>query len=167
MRRDSFNTSTNTTFLTYRNSFCSLLSNLYICNFFPMFTETLRKYPIVPFLDRMCCSDYKLPAPNGNETVTLPAHTGVYITVLAIHHDPTYFPEPQKFDPDRFTEENKRSRPTYSYIPFGQGPRMCLGKDRHLRVPCTSFRFQSYCELRYNFSDLKPCTLRETYSFCF
>ena len=95
-----------------------------------VFTETLRKYAIVGFLDRINSSNYELPAPNGNGTITLPAGTGVYIPVLALHHDPTYFPEPEKFDPDRFTEENKHSRPNYTYIPFGEGQRMCLGKDR-------------------------------------
>ena len=108
-----------------------------------VFTETLRKYPIVPFLDRKCSSDYELPASNGNGTVKLPAGTSVYIPVLGLHYDPTYFPEPEKFDPDRFTEENKHSRPNYTYIPFGEGPRMCIGKDRHLTAPCTTFRFQS------------------------
>jgi cytochrome P450 family 6 len=100
-----------------------------------MFTETLRKYPLLAVLDRKCCSDYELPAPTGNGTITLPAGTGVCIPVLALHHDPTYFPEPEKFDPDRFTDENKNSRPNYTYLPFGEGPRMCLGKNRHLRDP--------------------------------
>jgi len=98
-------------------------------------TETLRKHPIVTFLDRMCYSDYELPAPTGTGTIKLPAGTGVYIPVLGIQFDPTYFPEPEKFDPDRFTEENKCSRPNYTYIPFGEGPRMCIGKDRHLYFP--------------------------------
>jgi cytochrome P450 len=97
----------------------------------PVFTETLRKYPIVPFLDRISCSDYELPAHTGTGTITLPAGTGVFIPVLALHHDPTYFPQPEKFDPDRFTGENNRRRPNYTYIPFGEGPRMCIGKDRH------------------------------------
>ena len=52
-------------------------------------TETLRKYPVLPFLDGMCCIDYKLLSPAGNGTITLPADTGVYIPVLALHHDPT------------------------------------------------------------------------------
>jgi cytochrome P450 family 6 len=95
-----------------------------------MFTETLRKYPILPFLQRMSSSDYELPAPTGNGTITLPAGTGVYIPVLALHHEPTYYPEPENFDPDLFTEENKRTRPNYTYIPFGEGPRMCIGKER-------------------------------------
>jgi len=92
-----------------------------------VFTETLRKHPIVPFLDRKCFSDYKLPSPAGNGTITLPAGTGVLVSVLGIQHDPQYFPEPGIFDPDRFTEESKRSRPKYTYIPFGEGPRMCIG----------------------------------------
>ena len=68
-----------------------------------MFTERLRKYPIVPFLDRISCNEYELPAHAGTGTVTLPAGTGVYIPVLALHYDPKYFSQPQKFDPDRFT----------------------------------------------------------------
>jgi hypothetical protein len=122
--------------------------SLFSSYFVPMwsshvFTETLRKYPILPFLDRMSCSDYELPAANGNGILTLPAGTSVYIPVLALHHDPTYFPEPEKFDPDRFTEENKESRPNYTYMPFGEGQRKCIGKDRHFLAPCMSFRFQS------------------------
>jgi hypothetical protein len=122
--------------LYYRTYFTPLL-------FVPVFTETLRTYPILPFLERECCSDYQLPAHNGNGTVTLPVGTGVYIPVLGIHFDPMYFPEPEKFDPDRFTEDNKSSRPNYTYIPFGEGPRMCIGKDRHLIAPHKNFRFQS------------------------
>ena len=109
----------------------------------PLFTETMRKYPVAPFVDRISRSDYELPAPIGTGTITLPAGTGVYIPVFALHHDPTYFPDPEKFDPDRFTEENKCSRPKYTYIPFGEGPRMCIGKDRHLLSPCQKFSFQS------------------------
>jgi cytochrome P450 len=99
-------------------------------------------YPIIPFLERKCCNDYLMPVPTGTGTITLPAGTGVYIPVLALHHDPTYFPEPQNFDPDRFTEENKHSRPNYTYIPFGEGPRMCIGKDRQLLAPHKNFGFQ-------------------------
>jgi cytochrome P450 family 6 len=106
-----------------------------------VFTETLRKYPILPFLENMCCSEYELPAPTGTGTTTLPVGTGVYIPVLALNYDPTYFPEPEKFDQDRFTEENKHSRPNYTYIPFGEGWRMCIGKDRHLIYAHKNFRF--------------------------
>ncbi|XP_021930152.1 cytochrome P450 6j1-like [Zootermopsis nevadensis] len=90
-------------------------------------SETLRKYPILPFLDRKCVCDYKLPDPSGKGTVVLPAGTGVYIPIIAIHNDPKYFSEPEKFDPERFTEETKKSRPNYTYFPFGEGPRICIG----------------------------------------
>ena len=108
---------------------------------FSVFTETLRIYPILPFLERNCCSDYELPAPTGTGTVTLPAGTGVYVPVLGIHFDATYFQEPEKFDPERFTEENKHSLPNFSYIPFGEGPRMCIGKDKQIISPHKNFIF--------------------------
>ena len=107
-----------------------------------MFTETLRKHPVISFLDRMCVHDYELPAPNRNGTIILPAGTGVYISVSGLQFDATYFPEPEKFDPDCFTEENKHSRPNNVYIPFGEGPRMCIVKDRQLIFPHKNFRFR-------------------------
>jgi cytochrome P450 len=107
-----------------------------------MFTEALRKRPGTPLLQRLPLHDYELPAPNGNGTITLPAGTGVYISISGLHLDPTYFPEPEKFDPDRFTEENKQSRQNYSYIPFGEDPRNCIGKDRHFIFPHKNFKFR-------------------------
>jgi hypothetical protein len=115
--------------------------------FYLVFTETLRKYPILPFLDRICCSDYELPAPTWTRTIRLPAGTGVYISVLTLQHDAAYFPEPEKFDPDRFKEENKSSRPKYTYIPFGEGPQMCIGKERQLSASCVSSTIPSQWEL--------------------
>ncbi|KDR15961.1 hypothetical protein L798_09889 [Zootermopsis nevadensis] len=89
--------------------------------------ETLRKYPVAPFLDRTCLSDYKLPSPSGKGTVILPNGIAIFIPVLGIQNDPKYFPEPEKFDPERFTEDNKQNRPSYTHLPFGEGPRMCIG----------------------------------------
>jgi len=44
-----------------------------------------------------------------------------------LHHDPEYFPDPEKFDPERFNDENKKNIKPYTYLPFGSGPHNCIG----------------------------------------
>jgi Cytochrome P450 len=52
----------------------------------------------------------------------------VLVPVYALHHDPDYFPDPEKFDPERFSDENKGNIKNFTYLPFGSGPRNCIGK---------------------------------------
>lgn len=49
------------------------------------------------------------------------------VPVYALHHDPKYYPQPHKFIPERFAEENKKSFVERPYLPFGEGPRACIG----------------------------------------
>lgn len=46
---------------------------------------------------------------------------------IGFHYDPNYFPNPDKFDPERFSDENKSSIVPGTYLPFGNGPRNCIG----------------------------------------
>ncbi|XP_059477145.1 cytochrome P450 9e2-like [Neocloeon triangulifer] len=85
--------------------------------------ETLRIYSPAGMLTRMCTKRYKIP----DSDVHLDVGDVVTIPVYALHHDPKYFPDPEVFDPDRFTEEAKKTRPAFSYLPFGEGPRQCIG----------------------------------------
>lgn len=52
----------------------------------------------------------------------------VNIPVQSIQRDPEYYPDPEKFDPERFNDENKSTRPTFTFLSFGDGPRNCIGK---------------------------------------
>lgn len=89
-----------------------------------IFSETLRKYPPLPTLNRICVADYKIP----NTDIVIEKGTQVTIPVLGLQTDENYFPDPERFDPDRFSEENKRNIHEFTYLPFGEGPRMCIGK---------------------------------------
>lgn len=89
-----------------------------------LFSETLRKYPILPFLDRIANADYPVP---GTNTV-MPKGQRIFIPIYAIQRDPEYYPDPDTFDPDRFTFEAVKSRNAMTFLSFGDGPRLCIGQ---------------------------------------
>ncbi|XP_063595069.1 uncharacterized protein LOC134772015 [Penaeus indicus] len=87
-----------------------------------VFQETLRIYPPVPsFVTR----EAGLTREVGG--VTIPSGVNVTVPVWHIHHDPALWPDPEKFDPDRFLPEMKKGRPSLAWMPFGAGPRNCIG----------------------------------------
>ncbi|XP_029170217.1 cytochrome P450 9e2-like [Nylanderia fulva] len=91
-------------------------------------SEALRKYPPVLFTDRLCTQNSELPPPqSGCKSVIIKSDMMMMIPVYALHHDPKYYPNPDKFDPERFSEENKDNVVPYTYLPFGEGPRKCIG----------------------------------------
>lgn len=84
--------------------------------------ETLRIHPSVPIIGRKSAGDMKI------DGQTIPAGVDIAVLIYAIHHNPEVFPEPDKFDPERFNEENSVKRHPFSYIPFSAGARNCIGQ---------------------------------------
>ncbi|XP_031619263.1 cytochrome P450 6A1-like [Contarinia nasturtii] len=85
--------------------------------------ETLRKYPISATVNRIAKNDYCVA---GTDQV-IERNTWIKVPVFGIHHDPEYYPNPEKFDPHRFDSEEVKKRHSMAYLPFGEGPRGCIG----------------------------------------
>ncbi|XP_060533560.1 probable cytochrome P450 6a23 isoform X2 [Cylas formicarius] len=86
-------------------------------------SEAHRLYPPVPTLSRVCINDYKI---SGSD-VTIEKGTPIVVSVLGLGADPEYFPEPNKFDPERFSPSGSTKNNTSVHMPFGLGPRNCIG----------------------------------------
>lgn len=89
-------------------------------------SETLRRWSLAPANDRYVNKPYVLEKHDGSK-VQLNVGDGVWLPSYAIQMDPQYFPNPEKFDPERFSDENKVNIPSGVYAPFGTGPRNCIG----------------------------------------
>lgn len=85
--------------------------------------EGMRLYPPAWVTDRMAIADDEV---NG---VSIPKDYMAVLVIYALHHDPKYWPEPESFNPDRFDPEKKKQQVPYTYLPFGGGPRLCIGNN--------------------------------------
>ena len=85
--------------------------------------ESMRLYPPAWAMGRRALRDFALGP------YWLPARTTVLMSQFVMHRDPRYYPDPLRFDPERFTPEAKASRPKLAYFPFGAGPRQCIGES--------------------------------------
>ncbi|XP_040066276.1 cytochrome P450 3A9 [Ixodes scapularis] len=86
-------------------------------------SETLRMLPPATRLERLAAEDYVL----GDTGIRVPKGCIIAIPIYSMHHDPEYFPDPFTFKPERFIGENIESIRPYTYLPFGAGPRNCIG----------------------------------------
>jgi cytochrome P450 len=87
-----------------------------------VFRESLRLYPPGWVITRQAAEDTEL----GGYTV--PRDAILVLSEYVMHRHPRYFPEPERFDPDRWTPEFRAALHPYAYIPFGGGPRKCIGE---------------------------------------
>lgn len=101
-----------------KSYFCKFSLSIFLC-----FPETLRLYGALPILNREVTEDYKVPDLN----VVLPKGTKIIVPTYAIHRDSEYYPDPYKFDPERFTNDKTSTKNNFTFMPFGEGPRMCIG----------------------------------------
>ncbi|WLD98143.1 cytochrome P450 [Agrobacterium leguminum] len=86
-----------------------------------VFSEAMRLYPPAPVVTRTALEDFRL----GEHDI--PAGTVLYVPIYAVHRHTTLWEEPDRFDPSRFEPEKVKARHRYAYMPFGAGPRVCIG----------------------------------------
>lgn len=109
--------------------------------------ETLRLYPLTAIMDRVCTKQYHLPPPRDGitEPVSLKPGDIIWFSGHCLHRDPNYFPEPNTFRPDRFL---KREVENTVYMPFGLGPRLCVGNRFAILVSkMMLFHLLACCEI--------------------
>uniref|UniRef100_A0A287AYB5 unspecific monooxygenase n=1 Tax=Sus scrofa TaxID=9823 RepID=A0A287AYB5_PIG len=112
--------------------------------------EILRLYPIAARLERVCKKDVEIHG------VSVPKGTVMMVPVFSIHRDPELWPEPEEFRPERFSKKNKDSINPYTYLPFGTGPRNCIG----MRFALMNMKL-ALVRVLQNFS-FKPCKETQT-----
>lgn len=85
--------------------------------------ESLRLYPPAPAVGREPIEDVQVGG------YTIPKGAIINISVFAMHRNPAFFPDPETFDPQRFSPEREKDISRYAYLPFGAGPRVCIGNS--------------------------------------
>ncbi|XP_037950754.1 cytochrome P450 9b2-like [Teleopsis dalmanni] len=89
--------------------------------------ETLRKWSIAALTDRVCSKDYKLTDEEDNFVFEFKVGDRVWFPISGLHMDEQHFENPEEFIPERFSDDNKGNIKPFTYIPFGAGPRNCIG----------------------------------------
>ncbi len=85
-------------------------------------TEAMRLYPPAWIVGRRAVQDVVVGG------YGIPRGAGVLVSEWVVHHDPRWYPDPFRFDPDRWLPDSHAPRPKYAYFPFGGGPRRCIGE---------------------------------------
>jgi len=124
--------------------------------------ESMRLYPPAWSLARTVVSDFELRG------YRIPAGANVVMSQWIMHRNPTYFTDPQKFDPDRWLPERSQKLPRFAYFPFGGGPRQCIGAsfammEATLLLATIAQRFRLRCLPEHPVILIPSFTLRPKY----
>nr|ACE75343.1 cytochrome P450 [Glyptapanteles indiensis] len=124
-------------------------------------SEILRLYPIAGFLSRVCTKSFELPPTlPGSKPLIVNPGTDLWIPLWSIHRDPQHFPNPDKFDPERFMGEAKDTINHSAYLPFGVGPRMCMGNRFALmEIKVLFFHLLAKCNITLSKKMILPMRL--------
>lgn len=113
-----------------------------------LFSEALRLYPPVWTFSREAYQDDLIPLDDGS-FVPLPARAVAMLCTYVVHRRAKYWPDPDRFDPDRFRPEIAETRPRMAWFPFGGGVRLCLGQrfatiesSMALAMACRRFKME-------------------------
>ncbi|KAL5288581.1 hypothetical protein ACFFRR_009051 [Megaselia abdita] len=122
------------------------ISNLTYLNM--VYQETLRKYPPAPIVMRKAKSSYHVDGTNFD----FEADQRIIIPIYAIQHDDKIYPNPGMFDPNRFSPEEIAKRPSNAWMPFGDGPRNCIG-SRFAKIQVFSGLIQLLTNFKFTVSE--------------
>jgi cytochrome P450 len=122
-------------------------------------SEAMRLYPPLPMTIRQAHEDDVL------DGYTIKANSGVFINIYSAHHNPDVWDNPEGFDPERFLPERFKDIPRFAYLPFGGGPRQCIGNnfalmEALLALSMINQRYELNLIPGANLSPYMPGTLR-------
>ena len=86
-----------------------------------MISEAIRLFPPAWIIGRTLTTGLEIAG-------ACQAGSVVAVSPLLLHHDPRWFPDPERFDPDRWLDDRRHAVPRHAYLPFGTGPRSCIGE---------------------------------------
>ena len=130
-----------------------------------VFAESMRLYPPAWAVGRQAIRECKIGE------YTIPAGSTVLMSQYLIHRDPRFFPEPERFNPERWNIDRRTNLPRFSYFPFGGGPRSCIGEpfastEGILAIAIIARKWKMKLESGHQIA-LKPLvTLRPKYGMC-
>lgn len=122
--------------------------------------ETLRMIPPVSINLKKCTKEYTIPKSSNTPEYTIKVGTPVIIPMGGLQRDPKYFSNPDDFNPDRFSPENINKITKFAFVPFGDGPRICLGQRFALiQIKIGVVRLLTEFEIRLNKKTIEPLVM--------